>query len=73
MAQVTFEDDTVYGFKDLHTIRPRVEPIQTRWPQVYDKAVRDGNPVWHNVEQYAQFWRDYLQGDSNAQRHAVMG
>ena len=46
VAQVTFEDDMVYGFKDLHTIRPRVEPVKTRWSEVYDKTVRDGNPVW---------------------------
>lgn len=71
VAQVTCEDDSVYGFKDLHTIRPKVEPVKTRWPDVYDKTVTDGNPVWNNIELYARFWRNYLQNDSNAARHAV--
>lgn len=71
VEQMTFEDDSVYGFKDLHTIRPKVEPIKPRWPDVYDKAVIDGNPVWNNIVQYARFWRDYLQEDSKSGRHAV--
>ena len=59
VEQVTFEDDFVYGFKDLHTIRPRVEPQAAQWPQVFDDAVFQ-SPVWQNVENAAQFWRAWL-------------
>ncbi len=31
--QVTAEDDRVFGFADLHTIRARVGPVPPQWPQ----------------------------------------
>ncbi len=71
VEQVTFEDDTVYGFKDLHTIRPRVEPVKPRWREVFDPAVQNNNPVWHNIEQYAEFWRAYVPAGVAGVRHAV--
>ncbi len=71
VEQITFEDDSVYGFKDLHTIRPAVEPVKERWPEAYDATVIDGNPVWHNIEQYARFWQDYVKADPAPGRHAV--
>jgi len=71
VKQITFEDDSVYGFKDLHTIRPKVEPVKERWSEVYDSTVTAGNPVWSNIEQYARFWRDYLKEDSSTERHVI--
>ena len=34
VEQVTSEDDRVFGFPDLHTIRSRVEPVPSRWPEI---------------------------------------
>ena len=61
VEQVTFEDDFVYGFKDLHVIRQKVEPQAPAWPRVYDDAVFQ-SPAWKNVEGVAQFWKLYLKG-----------
>jgi sulfotransferase len=58
VEQVTFEDDFVYGFKDLHVIRAKVEPQPPAWPKVYDDAVFQ-SPAWKNVENVAQFWTLY--------------
>lgn len=59
VEQITFEDDFVYGLKDLHTIRQKVEPQPPRWPKVFDKTVTS-EKVWQNVERHAQFWRAYV-------------
>jgi len=58
VRQTTFEDDFVYGLKDLHTIRPKVEPQQPQWPQIFDDAVFQSE-VWRNVEKVARFWHLY--------------
>lgn len=63
VEQVTFEDDLVYGFKDLHVIREKVAPQPPQWPQVYDDAVFQ-SPGWKNVENAAQFWKVYLKNRS---------
>ncbi len=34
VKQVTWEDDSVHGFKGLHDIRSRVEPMPPQWPKV---------------------------------------
>ena len=34
VKQVTYEDDTVHGIKDLHTIRSKVEPVESKWKEV---------------------------------------
>lgn len=34
VKQVTWEDDSVHGFKGLHDIRSKVEPIPAQWPTV---------------------------------------
>lgn len=34
VRQATHEDDSAYGYGDLHTIRPVVERQETQWPQV---------------------------------------
>jgi len=58
VRQTTFEDDFVYGLKDLHTIRPKVEPQQPQWPGIFDDAVFQSD-VWRNVENVARFWHLY--------------
>jgi sulfotransferase len=68
VQQVTIEDDFVYGFKDLHTIRPVVQPQAARWPDTFDDAVFQ-TPVWKNIENLATFWRAYQKrpDSSNSQ------
>jgi sulfotransferase len=58
VEQVTFEDDFVYGFKDLHQIRQEVKPQAAHWPQVFDDAVFQ-SPPWKDVEAAATFWKSY--------------
>ena len=60
VEQVTFEDDFVYGFKDLHVIRAKVEPQPPAWPKVYDDAVFQ-SPAWKTIEDVAQFWKLYAR------------
>ena len=60
VEQVTVVDDFVYGFKDLHVIRPEVQPQPPSWPAVYDDAVFQ-SPAWKNIENVAQFWKLYLR------------
>lgn len=45
VKQVTWEDDSVHGFKGLHDIRTKVEPMKPQWPTVLGK--------W--AEPYSQF------------------
>jgi hypothetical protein len=58
VEQVTIEDDFVYGFKDLHRIRPQVKPQPQRWNEVFDDSVLQ-SPAWKNVESAATFWKAY--------------
>ncbi len=58
VKQLTIEDDSVHGFKELHTIRQQVEPQTPNWPVVFDEVVRR-EPVWEQIEMTAQFWREY--------------
>jgi sulfotransferase len=58
VQQVTFEDDFVYGFKDLHQIRPQVKPQAPQWTHVFDDSVFQ-SAAWKNVETAATFWRPY--------------
>jgi len=63
---VTVEDDRVHGFKDLHTIRPKVEPQPHKWQTVF------GNPTissdfWKQLEQNCVFWRPKAQPDENGE------
>lgn len=62
VAQLTFEDDSLHGFKDLHKIRQQVRPMPPQWPDVYDKTVLV-EPVWKRVEELARFWSDYIKLD----------
>jgi sulfotransferase len=63
VKQVTYEDDSVHGFKDLHTIRPRVQPLEAQWPTVYDETVLS-HQMWQDVEKLANFWHSYLTESS---------
>jgi sulfotransferase len=56
VEQVTFEDDFVYGLKDLHQIRPQVKPQAPQWIHVFDDSVFQ-SAAWKNVENAATFWR----------------
>lgn len=48
VEQVTVEDDRVYGFVGLHTIRPRVQPQPAAWPGILgaDAERFSGQEVW---------------------------
>lgn len=61
VEQVTFEDDAVHGYKNLHDIRQQVKPQNPKWPEVFDQVVRN-EPVWKQVEMMSQFWRVYQGG-----------
>lgn len=58
VEQVTHEDDAVYGFKDLHIIRNKVEPQASKWQTVYDDSVFSA-PAWKSIESMAEFWKAY--------------
>jgi len=58
VEQVTVEDDFVYGFKDLHVIRAKVQPEPPAWPRVYDDAVFQ-SAAWKTIDGVAQFWKLY--------------
>lgn len=58
VEQVTVEDDSVYGFKDLHLIRPTVVPQPPQWMKVYDDAVFK-SPAWQSIEAVSTFWKLY--------------
>ncbi|MCI5108706.1 MAG: sulfotransferase [Candidatus Pacebacteria bacterium] len=34
VEQVTWENDALHGFKDLHKIKSKVEPMEPQWPKV---------------------------------------
>lgn len=34
VKQVTWEDDSVHGFKGLHNIKSKVEPVSPQWPKI---------------------------------------
>ena len=48
VAQVTWEDDRVHGFADLHTIRTKVAPQRPRWPEVLGAVAEryKGQELW---------------------------
>ena len=48
VKQVTWEDDAVHGFKGLHDIRAKVEPMPPQYPQVLGKLADKykGPYVW---------------------------
>ncbi len=50
VEQVTWEDDSVHGFKGLHNIRTKVEPMTPQW----------GTVLGPFAEQYSKlnFWKN---------------
>lgn len=52
VEQVTREDDRIYGFGGLHAIRPRVEPVPPRWPNVLGPVAQHyaGMNFWDQPE-----------------------
>ncbi len=58
VEQLTFEDDQMHGYKDLHKIRQTVTPQKPKWSGVFDQTVRH-EKVWEEVESTSQFWRAY--------------
>lgn len=49
VEQVTEENDFVHGFRDLHKIKPKVEPQPPQWPTILGKQVADlfeGTELW---------------------------
>jgi sulfotransferase len=64
VEQITHEDDSAHGFKDLHTIRRKVEPMEPQWSSVYDGTVFR-EPVWKRVEELSNFWREYVRQSSS--------
>jgi sulfotransferase len=60
VEQVTFEDDFIYGFKDLHRIRQEVKPQPSKWKEVFDDSVFK-SASWKDVEAAATFWRSYVK------------
>jgi sulfotransferase len=59
VQQVTFEDDFVYGYKDLHTVRRQVRPQPPQWTKVFDQTVLNSQ-AWKEVEEIARFWKTDL-------------
>jgi len=51
VEQVTWEDDTVHGFEDLHRIRPKVEPVPPSWPEILGRAAEKyaNESFWINL------------------------
>lgn len=56
IEQVTYEDDLVHGFRDLHKIRPQVKPQASKWSRVFDESVFQ-TATWKQVETAATFWK----------------
>lgn len=56
VEQVTQEDDRVFGFEGLHTIRSKVEPIAPRWPKVLGDAAQQYESM--------NFWRPLVQAQT---------
>lgn len=49
IKQVTWENDEVHGIKNLHTIRPKVEPQEPQWPIILGEEVANkyqGTELW---------------------------
>lgn len=40
VEQVTQEDDVWHGYDDLHTIRPKVEPLEAQYPHILGKVAK---------------------------------
>ncbi|MEI8337658.1 MAG: sulfotransferase [bacterium] len=52
VKQVTWEDDSVHGFANLHSIRPKVEKKAAQWPSVLGNFAEGFGKL--------NFWQDYI-------------
>jgi sulfotransferase len=64
VEQITHEDDSTHGFKDLHTIRQKVEPMEPQWSSVHDGTVLR-EPVWKRVEACGSVWKSSADSGEN--------
>lgn len=55
VQQLTQEDDAVYGYADLHTIRKKVQPVLSDARQVLGKDVTDW--IWTNYKWFFDYFR----------------
>lgn len=48
VEQVTWENDSIHGIPELHTIRPKVEPQNEQWPDILGDAAipYKGTELW---------------------------
>ena len=58
VEQITYENDKVHGFKDLHIIRNKVEPLEPQWPKIFSREILLSD-AWQNVARRAQFWKGF--------------
>lgn len=57
IEQVTQENDDYHMWgKDLHTIRPKLEPQPVQWEKIYPRHVTSSNYWKESVEREATFW-----------------
>lgn len=55
VAQITSENDRVYGWGDLHTIRPAVKPVEADWEHVLAKHIPPQQIMALKAEN--EFWK----------------
>lgn len=48
VEQLTHEDDALFGFPDLHSIRQKVEPMEPQWPKMLGDVANQykGQELW---------------------------
>jgi sulfotransferase len=52
VKQVLFENDDVHGFKDLHTIKSKIEAKPPQWPSVLGQFAEKFGKL--------NFWQEYI-------------
>ncbi len=57
VEQVTHEDDRMYGFSDLHTIRKQVVPVASQWREILGDWAEKYEPM--------NFWKHALRTKKN--------
>jgi len=58
VEQVTLEDDSVYVWKDLHAIRPKIEPVESYWRRILQGVIPEQNMAAYSRDAF--FWKEYL-------------
>lgn len=57
VEQVTQEDDSVHIWKDLHKIRPAVEPMDPQWPKILKPHLKPEVLKQYKEEMF--FWQEF--------------